>query len=91
MPNNNYIIQIPQINKWLMWTFLQCFFFKKNAISNSESLLLSILYEKMNWEDHINSAITKANKKMRLMWKLNSRLFTLATSYIPQLEYGSVI
>ena len=56
-----------------------------------------VLNEKMNWEDHINSAITKANKKMGLMWKLSNDLPRFAieniyTSYIrPQLEYGSVI
>ena len=50
-----------------------------------------VLNEKMNWEDHINSPITKANKKMGLMWKLSNDLPRFAieniyTSYIrPQL------
>ena len=43
-----------------------------------------VLNEKMNWEDHINSAITKANKKMGLMWKLSNDLlrFVIENIYI---------
>ena len=57
-----------------------------------------ILNEKTNWEDHINQAITKANKKMGLMWKLNNNdlpryvIENIYTSYIrPQLEYVAVL
>ena len=48
-------------------------------------------------EDHISSAITKANTKMGLVWRLNNDLPRYAVeaiylSYIrPQLEYGSII
>ena len=36
-----------------------------------------VLNEKMNWEDHINCEITKANKKMGLMWKLSNDFPTI--------------
>ena len=56
-----------------------------------------ILNDKLNWEDHINHVISKANRKIGLMWKLSSELPRYAveniyTSYIrPQLEYSAVI
>ena len=56
-----------------------------------------IINDRMNWEDHISSAIIKANKKMGLMWRLNNDLPRYAVeaiylSYIrPQLEYASII
>ena len=56
-----------------------------------------ILNDRLNWEDHINDAITKANKKTGLIWRLNSELPRYAveniyTSYIrPQLEYAASV
>ena len=55
------------------------------------------LNEKMNWEDHINTIINRANKKIGLIWKLSNDIPRFAveniyTSYIrPQLEYGCII
>ena len=49
----------------------------------------------MNWADHINKQITKASKKLGLIWRLIESLPTVEaiyTSYIrPQLEYGCII
>ncbi len=54
-----------------------------------------MLNSKLNWEDHINNFITKANKRMGLMWKINREVPRYAvelifTSFIrPQLEYST--
>jgi hypothetical protein len=56
-----------------------------------------ILNDRMTWEDHINAAIIKANKKMGLIWRLRNEMpryivENIYTLYIrPQLEYGSII
>lgn len=55
------------------------------------------LNDKMNWEEHINHAINKANKKMGVIWKLSKDIPRYAveniyTSYIrPHLEYCCII
>ena len=56
-----------------------------------------VLNNRLTWEDHINSAILKANKKIGLIWRLRNempRYITekIYTHYIrPQLEYGSLL
>lgn len=56
-----------------------------------------ILNDKMTWENHIETIITNANKKMGLIWKLSNDIPRFAveniyTSFIrPQLEYAAVI
>jgi len=56
-----------------------------------------VLNNRLTWDDHINSAVTKANKKMGLIWRLRNEMpryitETIYTHYIrPQLEYGSII
>jgi hypothetical protein len=53
--------------------------------------------EHMNWADHIDKLISKASKKIGLMWKLSNSIPRFAveniyTAYIrPQLEYGCII
>ncbi len=55
------------------------------------------LHDQMNWAEHINTQVTKANKKISLIWKLSGTIPRFAveniyTGYIrPQLEYGCVI
>ena len=54
-----------------------------------------VMNDRLNWEDHINEAITKANRKTALIWKLNSdlprhALEKIYTTHIrPQLEYAA--
>ena len=56
-----------------------------------------ILNEKMNWDAHIDNIISKANKKIGLIWRLSNHVPRFAveiiyTTYIrPQLEYCAVI
>ena len=55
------------------------------------------LNDRMNWDDHVNQTINKANKKLNIIWKLNRELPRYATenvytTYIrPQLEYGCLV
>ena len=63
----------------------------------SYSQLGLILNEKMNWDAHIDNIISKANKKIGLIWRLSNHVPRFAveiiyTTYIrPQLEYCVVI
>lgn len=55
------------------------------------------LNDRMNWDDHVNQTITKANKKLNIIWKLNRELpryetENVYTTYIrPQLEYCCLV
>ena len=53
--------------------------------------------EKLTWEPHINHIVSKANKKIGLIWKISGQLprscaENIYTSYIrPVLDYGCII
>ena len=64
---------------------------------HSHSHLGLIMSHNLSWTEHINSSIEKAQRKLALIWKLNTQFprFVCEKLYLscirPQLEYASII